>query len=112
MRRAWLVLPLLLALPACASGPFARPSATMLAKADRLAEQGNYEAAVAAYDKFLAAHADDSEAGRARMSRETAAAVVSTRAEITRLRQELARVREDLERLKEIDLRLEKRNTK
>ncbi len=119
MRRAWLVLPLLLALQACASGPFARPSATMLAKADRLAEQGNYEAAVAAYDKFLAARAGDSAAGRARMSRETAAAVVSTRAEIARLRQELAkreadlaRVRDDLERLKQIDLRLEKRDKK
>jgi len=113
----------------CATGPgwpLARPPAPLLAKADRLAEQGNYEAAVTVYDEFLAASGDDSTAPRARMSRETAAAVVATRVEITRLKQELAKlheeltkreadlakVRDDLERLKQVDLLLEKRGKK
>lgn len=119
MRRAWLVAPLLLLLAGCASvpgWPFVRRSPALLERADRLAGQGDYEAAVAGYDAFLAEHGDDAAAPRARMSRETAAAVVATRAEVARLRQELAkreadlaRVRDDLERLKQIDLRLERR---
>ena len=122
MRRARLVPALLLLLAGCASGPgwpFATQSSTLLAKADRLAAQGDYQGAVSVYDQFLAAYGDGGAAPRARMSRETAAAVVATRAEIARLRQELAKreadlaaLREDLERLKQIDLRLEKRGKK
>jgi septal ring factor EnvC (AmiA/AmiB activator) len=135
MRRLWVVaLPLLLV--ACATGPFATRSA-MLARADRLAADGNYGSAMAAYDAYLARHADDPEAARARASREAVASVLTTRDEIARtrdeiarLQQELARVREelakregdltrvrqeadrlraDLERLKQLDLQLEKR---
>ena len=48
MRRAWLaVLPLV---AGCATGPFAWPSTMMLAKADRLATEGNYRSAIVAYD--------------------------------------------------------------
>jgi chromosome segregation ATPase len=128
MRRVWAIaLPLLLV--ACATGPFATRSA-MLARADRLAADGDYRSARAAYDAYLARHADDPDAARARASRDAVASVLTTRDEITRLQQELARVREelarregdltrvrqeaerlraDLERLKQLDLQLEKR---
>lgn len=114
----------------CATGPFAGPSATMLAKADRLAADGEYRSAIVAYDAFLAQYADDAKAPRARVSRDAVASVLTTREEIARLQQELVRVREelakrdgdltrvrqeaerlrtDLERLKQIDLQMEKR---
>jgi chromosome segregation ATPase len=129
MRRVGIgVLGVLLA--GCAVGPFAGPSTTMLAKADRLAAEGDYRAAVVAYDAFLAQYADDAKAPRARGSRDAVTSVLTTRDEIARLQQELARMREelakregdlarvrqeaerlraDLERLKQIDLQLEKR---
>jgi len=128
MRRVWAVaLPLLLA--ACATGPFAAPS-PMLARADRLAAEGDYRSAMAAYEAYLARYADEPQAPRARVSRDAVASVLTTRDEIARLHQELARVREelakregdlarvrqeaerlraDLERLKQLDLQLEKR---
>ena len=117
-------------LAGCVTGPFAGPSATMLAKADRLAAEGDYRNAMAVYDTFLVQYSDDSRAPRARMSRDAVASVITTRDEITRLQLELLRVREelskregdlarvrqeaeklraDLERLKQIDLQLEKR---
>ena len=129
MKRAWLVA-LAALLAGCVAGPFAGPSATMLAKADRLAGEGDYRSAMAAYDAFLTQYSDDSRAPRARMSRDAVASVITTRDEITRLQLELLRVREeltkregdlarvrqeaerlraDLERLKQIDLQLEKR---
>jgi len=40
-------------LAGCAIGPFAGPSTTMLATADRLAAEGDYRGAVVAYDAFL-----------------------------------------------------------
>ncbi|HYS17875.1 MAG TPA: hypothetical protein VET45_13205 [Candidatus Binatia bacterium] len=134
MRRVWIALALPTLLVGCTSGlfanPFAGPSTTMLAKADRLAAEGDYRSAVAAYDAFLTQYADDSQAVRARVSRDAVASVITTRDEMARLHQELARVREelakregdltrvrqeaerlraDLERLKQIDLQLEKR---
>jgi HAMP domain-containing protein len=125
MRSLWLVAMSAL-LAGCATGPFASPSAQMLAKADRLAAEGDNRSAIAAYDAYLAEYSDSSNAPRARASRD----VLATRGEIGRLQQELARMREeltkregdlarvrqeaerlraDLERLKQIDLQLEKR---
>ena len=125
MRSLWLVAMSVL-LAGCATGPFASPSAQMLAKADRLAADGDYRSAIAAYNAYLAEYSDSSNAPRARASRD----VLATREEIGRLQQELARMREeltkregdlarvrqeaerlraDLERLKQIDLQLEKR---
>jgi hypothetical protein len=143
MTRTWLAVALALALAGCASWtvwPFARPSAAALARADRLAGEGDYPAAVAAYDAFLAAHGDDAEAPRVRASRDSLAALLANREEMARLRRELAKLREDLarregdlaklrqeaertrqeaerlrtdlERLKQIDLRLERRGKK
>ena len=136
MTRIAPVVLLAMALAGCASWnvwPFARPSSAALARADRLAAEGDYSAAVAAYDEFLVKYADDPAAPRVRMSRDTIAAILANREELARLRQELARLREDLakregdlarvrqeaerlrtdlERLKQIDLRLERRGKK
>jgi hypothetical protein len=121
---------------ACASGPLSWPpffkgtSKASLAKAERLTEEGQYQQAVAAYDEFLAEHADDAQAPLALANRDAIAGFLTARAELARLRQdlsarevevarlreELARVRQesermraDLERLKQIDLRPERR---
>lgn len=136
MRRPALGVVLVSALfTACASGPFAsrpfvRASTVSLAKAERLTEEGQYQRAVAAYDEFLAVHADDAQAPRALATRDAIAGFLTARvelarlrqdltareAEVARLREELARVRQeserlraDLERLKEIDLRQDRR---
>jgi chromosome segregation ATPase len=68
----------------------------MLAKADRLAADGEYHSAIVAYDAFLARYADDAKAPRARVSRDAVASVLMTRGEIARLQQELVRAREEL----------------
>jgi chromosome segregation ATPase len=130
MRVAWLVVTSVL-LAGCstgpfATGPFATRSAQMLANADKLAADGEYRSAIAAYDAYLADYGGSSNAPRARASRD----VLATREEMSRLQQELARMRDelakregdlarvrqeaerlraDLERLKQIDLQLEKR---
>lgn len=136
MRRSAVALLLVSALfTACASGPLSRPpftraSKASLAKAERLTEEGQYQQAVAAYDAFLTAHSDDSEAPRALANRDAIAGFLTARAEmarlqqdltareaeVARLREELARLRQeserlraDLERLKQIDLRPERR---
>ena len=114
MRRAWLAL-LLLLVAGCASWapwPFRSPSAAALARADRRAAEGDYEAALDAYDEFLAGYADDGEAARARMSRETLAELLRLRQELARREADLQQARSDLERLKQIDLRLERRGRK
>ena len=129
MRGAWLAVASAL-LAGCATGPFATPSAQMLARADRLAADGEYRSAITAYDAYLAEYSESSNAPRARASRDAVASVLTTREELGRLQVELARLREeltkregdlarvrqeaerlraDLERLKQIDLQLERR---
>jgi hypothetical protein len=80
-----------------------------LVKADRLVEQGDYAAAVAAYDAYLAKHGADA---RVRMSRNTVASILALQREIARLREDVAKREADLERLKELDLRIERRGEK
>ena len=130
---------LVAALGGCASWtwwPF-RPAAMLLLRADRAADELRFRQALALYDEFLARYPDDVEARRALESRDTVAAIVTTREElarlrgelrareietgklrdeVTRLRQELAsrqaesdKLRADLERMKELDLKLERR---
>jgi hypothetical protein len=127
------------ALAGCASStwwPF-RPAAMLLLRADRAADEMRFRQALFLYDEFLARYPDDVEARRALESRDTVAAIVTTREElarlrgelrareietgklrdeVTRLRQELAsrqaesdKLRADLERMKELDLKLERR---
>jgi small-conductance mechanosensitive channel len=128
MRRAVLALLLVAALGGCALWPFGR-GAALLADADRLAREGDFAAAVARYDDYLARYPNAWGAPRAVESRDTLAATLTARAEAARLRQEVARLREelarrevdlvrvrqeadrlraDLERLKQIDLKLER----
>jgi hypothetical protein len=128
MRRAAAGLLLVAALAGCASWPFGR-GATLLADADRLAREGDFDGAVARYDLYLARYPDAWAAPRALESRDTLATTLTARAEAARLKLEVARLREelarrevdlvrvrqeaerlrsDLERLKQIDLRLER----
>jgi hypothetical protein len=128
MSRALAVVLLALALGGCASWPFAR-GADRLAEADRLARDGDWQAAITAYDDYLRRYPDAWAAPRALESRDTLAAILNARAELGRLRQEVVRLRDelgrresdlvrvrqeadrlraDLERLKEIDLKLER----
>jgi hypothetical protein len=123
MRRRLVTATLLLALGGCASSwPFS-DAPTLLARADRLADRHQYDAAIRAYDDFLTRFPDDPAAPRALKSRDTAASIVTARAELTRLRAELAardaelarlrqeteRLRADLEKLKDVDLNLERK---
>jgi hypothetical protein len=79
----------------CASStwwPF-RPAAMLLLRADRAADELRFRQALALYDEFLTRYPDDVDAPRALESRDTVAAIVTTREELSRLRNEL-RVRE------------------
>lgn len=133
------VLLLATTLGGCASStwwPF-RPAAMLLMRADRAADELRFRQALALYDQFLARYPDDLAAPRALESRDTVAAIVTTRDELSRLRSELrareseaaklrdevARLRQeltsrqaesdklraDLEKMKELDLRLERK---
>jgi len=133
------VLLLATMLGGCASStwwPF-RPAAMLLMRADRAADELRFRQALALYDQFLARYPDDLAAPRALESRDTVAAIVTTRDELSRLRSELrareseaaklrdevARLRQeltsrqaesdklraDLEKRKELDLRLERK---
>ncbi len=112
----------------CATGP--RPAVTLLASADRLLEQGQYQAALRAYDELLATHPHDAVAPRAQATRDTLGTLLAARADVVRLKEELAGrdtdlgrlrqelqrlqtetegLRADLEKLKRIDLKQERR---
>jgi hypothetical protein len=128
--RALAGLGLALALAGCASWSWpGSPSAALLDEADRLAREGQWSRAVAAYDEYLARYPDSGAARRALESRDTLAATLTARGELTRLReevmhlreelarrevdlvrvrQEAERLRSDLEKLKQIDLKLER----
>ena len=139
LARALVALALATTLGACAYStwwPF-RPAAMLLMRADRAADELRFRQALALYDEFLARYPDDLAAPRALESRDTVAAIVTTRDELSRLRGELrareseatklrdevARLRQeltsrqaesdklraDLEKMKELDLRLERK---
>jgi hypothetical protein len=139
VRRAAAVCLLVLALGGCVSSPWSplRPAAILLGRAERAADEQRFHQALFLYDEFLARFPDDPQAKRALDSRDTVAAIVTTRedlvrlrealrereaevaqlrGDLTRLRQELAsrqaesdKLRADLERIKEQDLRMERR---
>ena len=130
-RRGLVALALLaLAAGGCAGWPPGRGGQPLLDRADRLAREGAWEEAAAAYGEFLARHPHADAAPRAAASRDTLTTLLAARAELTRLREETTRLRDDLarrdsdlvrvrqeadrlktdlERLKEIDLKLERR---
>ena len=134
----WALVVIIVTVAGCASSaPSARPSATILARADRLLAQGQHADALEAYEEILAKYPDTDEAGRARSSRDTLGHLLAARAQISRLtadmkaqevqmktqdaelaraRQEIARLtaeadrlRADLDNLKKIDIDLERR---
>ncbi len=137
--RALAVIALAGALAGCATATWwpLRPAAMLLGRADRAADDLRFRQALALYDEFLARYPDDPQAARALESRDTVAAIVTTREDLARLREELRardadltklredvarlrqelasrqaetdRLRADLERIKQLDLRLERR---
>jgi hypothetical protein len=124
MRLVMVMATLAVVVGGCASAdwPF-NGSASLLARADRLADRQQYEPALRTYDEFLARYPTDPAAPRAQKSRDTIASIVTARVELARLRSELAardgelarlrqeteRLRADLEKLKEVDLNLERK---
>jgi TolA-binding protein len=116
---------------------FTREATRALADADARTANGDYSAALVAYDAYLARYPDDDGTVRARAVRAMVAELVAARAEVVaaraelaalrdrqrgegaelaRLRQELsarqaevARLKEDLEKLKRTDLQMERR---
>jgi hypothetical protein len=98
MTRALGALALALTLGGCVTATWwpLRPAAVLLSRADRAAEQLRYRDALRHYDDFLARFPDDPLAARALESRDTVAAVVTTREEQARLREELTRLRAEL----------------
>ena len=82
----WALVVIIGAITGCASTSApSRPSAELLAKADRLVAQGQYAGALEAYGEILAKHPDTDEAGRTRPGRDTLASLVAARAQIARL---------------------------
>jgi SMC interacting uncharacterized protein involved in chromosome segregation len=95
----WLAVLLVLVTTAgCASLPVVGPT-LLLVRADHLAREGAWEAAVASYDEFLARFPEDSWAPRVLRSRDTLAATLGARVELTRRREEVDRLRSELARL-------------
>jgi hypothetical protein len=90
----------------CASWTFWRPGQPLLDRADRLAREGAWEEAAAAYGEFLTRHPHADAAPRAAASRDDLARRDN---DLVRVRQEADRLKTDLERLKQIDLKLERR---
>jgi hypothetical protein len=139
MRRAVVlgVVAIALSGAACATWPPFGPAAPIMRRADRALAQGDYAAALAAYEEVLSKYPDERLALLARVNREAVVEILRVRqllatreAEMARLREELARARQDLagrqaelarlateaerlrtdlEKLKQIDLQLEKR---
>jgi len=80
---------------------FERPSGTLLVKADRLVDQGEYARALDAYDELLVRYPDDNAAPRARSSRDAVARLIAAREEVERLRQNLAARDRDLQQARD-----------
>jgi tetratricopeptide (TPR) repeat protein len=96
------VAAIILAFAGCTSwSVFERPSGTLLVKADRLLDQGEYARAVAAYDELLVRYPDDAAAPRARSSRDAVARLIAAREEVERLRQALLARERDLQQARE-----------
>lgn len=107
-----------------------RPAPSLLERADRLVQQGQYPAAIRAYDELVALYPNDPVAPRALAARDTLSSLLAARADVVRLKEELAArdtelgrlkqdlqrlqtetesLRADLEELKRIDLKQERR---
>ena len=75
---------LVVAVGGCASWPLVRTAQPMLERADRLAHEGAWEEAVAAYGEYLEQHPRAEEAPRAAASRDALRALITARAELSK----------------------------
>ena len=120
-----------IALVSVASGCAAsRPATSLLERADRLVQQGQYQAGMRAYDELVSTYPTDPGAPRALAARDALGSLLAARGDVARLKEELAardselgrlkqelqrlqseteRLRADLEALKKIDLKQERR---
>src|SRR5438309_1696810 len=78
----------------------------LLIRADRAADELRFRQALALYDEFLARYPDDAEAARVLESRDTVAAIVTTREELIRLRSQLRARESEVTKLREEVARL------
>lgn len=76
------------------------PSTLLLAEADGLLSEGNYEDAVNAYGDFLRRFGGDATASRVRATRDVLSSLVATNAEVARLREQTQVAERDLTRLR------------
>ena len=98
----WVLVVIIGAVAGCVvSSPAPRPSATLLAQADRLMTQGRYAGALEAYGEILAKYPDAEEAVRARSSRETLAGLLAARAQVARLTADMKAQEAELVRTRE-----------
>jgi chromosome segregation ATPase len=89
---------LTLVVAGCAGGtPFFHPAASLLTRADRAVEAGQYAAARALYDELLTRYPDVGAAEEARGRRAMVASVL----EVARLREEAAKQQVELARIRE-----------
>lgn len=75
-------------------------ASTTVARGDRLAARGDFEAALRAYDDAVAHGADGSAGARARAGQASVGAVLAAREETARMRAELAKREDELTRLR------------
>jgi chromosome segregation ATPase len=104
MRRlgaALLLLGLAVGGAGCAVWPLNRLAPVMLADADRLADDGDYDAAAVAYDRFLAEHPNHIAVPHALARRKTVSTIIAMREETARLRDEVERLREEVGRARD-----------
>jgi len=90
-----------------------RPSATLLAQADRLVTAGQYADALDAYEQILAKYPETNEASRAQISRDALSELLAARARIGRLtvsmkaqEAENARMRDENGRMRDENARM------
>jgi hypothetical protein len=76
------------------------PSTLLLAEADGLLSERNYEDAVHAYDDFLRQFPEEAAASRVRATRDVLSSLVETNAEVARLREQTQVAERDLVRLR------------
>jgi hypothetical protein len=101
----WVLVVIIGAIAGCASSsplplPL-RPSAMLLAQADRLVSEGQYAGALDTYGEILSNYPDAVEAGRARSGREALAALLAARAQVVRLTAEMKTQGAELVRARE-----------
>ena len=76
------------------------PSVLLLAEADGLLAEGQYDSAVRAYEDFLRLFPQDAAASRVRATREILSSLVTTNAEVAQLREQTQVTERDLARLR------------